>query len=224
VDLGLLGFAFAAGALATVNPCGFVMLPALVGLRLQRTDQATGSGTVLRDGLAFGLQATAGFLAIFLVHGSALALGARFLIGLFPLGAIAVGLALIGAGAYGLLTGRAIVTVPTTTRALDSRVPGAAAFGAAYAVASLSCTLPLFLAVVGGTLASEGIAGAVLPFVGYAAGMGAVLLAVTLAVGMSAGVVVRGLRRIMPIVERLGSVILIGAGLYLVVYWLPQVR
>ena len=52
--------------------------------------------------------------------------------------------------------------------------------------------------------------------------MGGVLLAVTLATALSAGAVVRVLRRAMPIVEQAGSVLLVGIGVYLVAYWVPR--
>ena len=43
-------------------------------------------------------------------------------------------------------------------------------FGVLYAVGSLSCTLPIFLVVVGGSLASDGLVGSLGQFVGYALG------------------------------------------------------
>lgn len=225
MDFGLFGFAFAAGALATVNPCGFVMLPALVAIQLRRTSgsaEATRTELVAR-GIGFGLRATVGFLVVFGVLGLAVGLGARSIVRLFPFGGVLVGVVLLVIGLYGLL-GRRPLPLPGLDRGRFGRpVSGGVAFGAAYAVASLSCTLPIFLAVVGGTLLSDGIGAALLPLIGYAVGMGGVLLAVTLATALSADAVVRVLRRAMPIVEQTGSALLVGIGVYLVAYWLPRV-
>jgi cytochrome c-type biogenesis protein len=224
MDVGLFGFALLAGALATVNPCGFVMLPALVAVQLRT---AGSSGTLPRDvlvarALAFAFLATLGFLGVFGVLGAAVALGARSLVRVFPYGGLIIGAAMVGIGLWSLL-GRRPLPLPGLGRRPFARTPsGAMAFGAAYAVASLSCTLPVFLAVVGGTLFAEGVAAAVVPFVGYAIGMGGVLLAVTLATALSAGALVRGLRRAMPYVERVGSLLVTGIGAYLIIYWLPR--
>jgi cytochrome c-type biogenesis protein len=225
MDVGLFGFALVAGALATVNPCGFVMLPALVAVQLQGTGGGTetiGRVALIARGVGFGLRATLGFVVVFGAIGAVVAVGARSLVRAFPYGGLAVGAILLAIGLWSLL-GRRPLPLPGLGARPFGRAPlGAVAFGAAYAVASLSCTLPVFLAVVGGTLFAEGVAAAVVPFVGYAVGMGSVLLAVTLATALSAGALVRALRAAMPYVERLGALLLTGIGAYLVLYWLPR--
>ena len=224
MDLGFFGFAFAAGALATVNPCGFVMLPALVAVQLRQTAgsaEAPRSVLVAR-GIGFGLRATVGFLIVFGVLGLAVGLGARSIVRVFPFGGVLVGVVLLVIGLYSLIGRRPLPIPGLGRRRFGHPISGGVAFGAAYAVASLSCTLPIFLAVVGGTLISEGLGAAVVPLAGYALGMGGVLLAVTLATALSAGAVVRILRRAMPIVERAGSALLVGIGVYLIAYWVPR--
>jgi cytochrome c biogenesis protein CcdA len=54
-----------------------------------------------------------------------------------------------------------------------------AAYGLAFALSSLGCTLPLFLVVIGTGIARGGIAGGLGQPVLYALGMGAVLLLTT---------------------------------------------
>ena len=224
MDLGFFGFAFGAGALASVNPCGFVMLPALVAVQLR---DSAGSATASRSrllvrGLSFGLRATLGFVLVCGLLGLAVGLGARSIAGLFPFGGALVGAAMLAIGLHGLFGRRPLPIPALGGRRFGQPVSGGVAFGAAYAVASLSCTLPIFLAVVGGTLLSEGLAASLVPFVGYAVGMGSVLLAVTLATALSSGALVRLLRRAMPFVEQAGSFLLVGIGVYLVAYWAPH--
>ncbi len=93
-------------------------------------------------------------------------------------------------------------------------------FGVAYAVASLACTLPVFLVVVGSALAARGILAAVLQFVGYALGMGLVLTLVIFGAIFFEGFVRRSLRQLAPHVHRLSASFLVGAGMFLVSYWL----
>jgi len=52
-------------------------------------------------------------------------------------------------------------------------------FGIVYAIGSLSCTLPVFLIVVGSALVGGSAAASFGQFLGYALGMGAVRLVVT---------------------------------------------
>jgi cytochrome c-type biogenesis protein len=69
-----LALAFGAGLVATVNPCGFAMLPSLVGYYVGSSGSGRGGGRVA-DGLLVGLVLTAGFMLLFGVVGTAFALG-----------------------------------------------------------------------------------------------------------------------------------------------------
>lgn len=92
-------------------------------------------------------------------------------------------------------------------------------FGIGYAVASLGCTLPIFLVVVGSALTVQGPFSGLLQLVNYALGMGLVLTAVSVSAALAHGVLVRRLQRLVPVVESVSGVLLIGAGLYLMYYW-----
>jgi cytochrome c biogenesis protein CcdA len=93
-------------------------------------------------------------------------------------------------------------------------------FGIAYAVSSLSCTLPVFLVVVGSALAAEDWTMSLAQFLGYAFGMGAVITAVTVGTSLFRQAVERWLRRLMPYVHRVSALFLVGAGIYLIYYWI----
>ncbi len=93
-------------------------------------------------------------------------------------------------------------------------------FGVAYATASLSCTLPVFLIVVGGSLAANGFSAAALQFGSYALGMGLVILFLTLSIAVFKEAIVGQLRTVLPYVERGSALLMIGAGIYIVYYWL----
>ena len=92
-------------------------------------------------------------------------------------------------------------------------------FGVAYAVGSLSCTLPIFLVVVGSGLASTGVLASLVQFFGYALGMGMVVLVVTVGTAILHQAAFRWMQRLTPYVHRLSAMFLIGTGLYLIYYW-----
>ena len=82
-----LAFAFTAGMLATVNPCGWAMLPSFVayylGSRQTGYDQQP-FVTRLWDGLLLGLLVTAGFLLVFGGAGIAISSGLRVVVQWVP--------------------------------------------------------------------------------------------------------------------------------------------
>jgi cytochrome c biogenesis protein CcdA len=92
-------------------------------------------------------------------------------------------------------------------------------FGAAYGIAALSCTLPIFLVVVGSALALKGFTAGMFQFVSYALGMGCVITAVTLGTAFFKEAVHRWLHRLVPVVDRFSGLLLILAGGYILYFW-----
>lgn len=166
---------------------------------------------------------TLGFIILFGGAGTLITAGARFLISWMPWLGLLMGLALVFLGLW-LLSGRWI-GLPFLDR-INIRPSGGLAgiflFGIAYAIASLSCTLPIFLLVVGGAFATEGLLSGVLQFVAYGLGMGMVITALTLSAALFKGALATFLRRLIPYIERLSAVLLVGAGVYIVYYWLTR--
>ena len=92
-------------------------------------------------------------------------------------------------------------------------------FGMAYGLGSLSCTLPIFLVVVGTSLTGGRLLSSFSQFIGYAMGMGTIIFAVTIGAALFRRAMTRWLRLLAPYIHRLGALLLIGAGAYLVYYW-----
>ena len=93
-------------------------------------------------------------------------------------------------------------------------------FGLSYGTASLSCTLPIFLVVVGSTLAVEGLLEAVGQFIFYALGMGSVIMVLTLAVALFKGAATKVVRKALPYIQPVSAALMLLAGSYIVFYWL----
>ncbi len=73
--------------------------------------------------------------------------------------------------------------------------------------------------VVGSSLTSQGLLGSLSQFIGYALGMGTILVAVTLGAALFQGTVARALRKALPYVHRTSALFMVGAGAYLIYYW-----
>lgn len=219
------GYAFGAGMVATVNPCGVLLLPSLVAFYLGGEGES-GLSVPQRAGkaLLLGTVATLGFVTIFAVVGLVIGAGGRALAGAFPIGGLAVGVLLAGLGTWLAVSGRGL-GILAASRAMGhvqfaDDLRSLFVFGVAYAVTSLACTLPIFLVVAGSALAAGGPIAAAGQFISYALGMGAVLTTIILGAAFFQAAVQRFLRRVVPYVHRLSAAFLLGAGLFMVYYWL----
>ncbi len=230
-DIGFLaplGFAFAAGTAAAFNPCGFAMLPAYMGLYLG-TNSEDADANVFRNlgkALVVGGAMTAGFVLLFAGGGLVIAVGARSLLtDILPWLGLTIGIFLTIAGSWLLGGGKFYMGLATRVASRmgnpgDTNVKGYFLFGLGYGTASLGCTLPIFLTVIGTSFAASSIATSFGQFILYALGMGAVIMVLTLAMALFKGAMVSTMRKIMPYVEPVGTWLMIVAGAYIVFYWL----
>lgn len=229
---GLVGasalFALAAGMASAVNPCGFAMLPAYLGMYLgDKADQQTAIQPVKHFGRAVlvGLTVTAGFVVLFGVVGAVIGLGASFIGDLLQwLGlVIGIGLAIVGSWMVGggkLYTGVAARAASHMGNPAQVSMKGYFIFGISYGTASLSCTLPIFLAVVGFSVAGTGASSVLSDFLLFALGMGLVIMALTLGMAFFKTAMVGALRKALPYIAPLGAWLMVIAGMYIVFYWL----
>jgi cytochrome c biogenesis protein CcdA len=220
---GYFFFAFTAGMLATVNPCGFAMLPAYLSYFLgveEGQPHSLLSTRVLRA-VVVSLAVATGFVAVFTVIGAIFNLGAQELLRYFDYVSIVIGVALAALGVAMLLGYRLPFTTPKLDRGgRDRTVWSMFVFGVSYAVASIGCTLPLFASAVLGTFTSTSYVSGMLMVLAYGAGMAFVLTALTVALALARGGMVRWMRQVMPYVDRIAAVLLVIAGTYVVYYGL----
>ena len=226
--LAPLGFAFAAGMAATVNPCGFAMLPAYLGLYMGSNEKdrvQPGPLTRLTRAVLVGGIVSAGLVLLFGVAGLIIGSGGQFVVKIMPWLGLGIGVVLTMAGSW-LLSGRKVYTGFAGRLGAQIGDPnqvgvrGYFLFGVSYGTASLSCTLPIFLAVVGTTLATSGILAATGQFILYGLGMGVVIMALTLGMALFKGAMTGFLRRALPYIQPLSAGLMLVAGSYIVFYWL----
>ena len=227
-NLGLLvplGFAFAAGMASAVNPCGFAMLPAYLGLYLGSNQEAPPKRQ-LGKALLVGLSVTAGFVVLFGTAGLIIAIGARSaVVGILPWLGLGIGIILAVTGAwmvgggklYSGLAARAASRIGDPSQVSPK---GYFLFGLSYGTASLGCTLPIFLTVVGTSLAVSDLGASFGQFLLYAMGMGLVIMALTLGLAVAKGAMVGAVRKALPYVQPVGAWLMVMAGAYIVFYWL----
>ena len=226
----VLAFAFGAGLVSPLNPCGFGLLPAFFGYQLG-DEERRGPTTVpnrLWRGLVTGGAVSAGFAGVLMTAGLLVALGLRSLVQFVPAAALLVGLVLVGAG-VAVLAGRRLSV--GRLGSLQKLHPGASrdpsrlvAFGAGYAIASVACTIAILLAVVAQALATGNLAGMVAVLAAYAAGAATLLTSLAVSTALAGSALSTSLRRALPVMEPLSGVLLVLSGAYLVLTNLVGVR
>lgn len=224
-----LALAVTAGAVAAVNPCGFALLPAYLGLIAARPEPGGGAaprGPQVLRAIKLSLAMTVGFVAVFGTFGVVVAGLSLSIERYLPVVTFVIGVGLVGLGLW-LLLGRhlpGIRILGGIGRAPSSGLGSQVLYGVAFATASLSCTIGPFLAVTTTAAGTGSAIGVVLTFVVYAAGMGAVVAVLAVAVASARGSLVRRVRRATPVVERLSGVLLLVGGAYVAWYAWFEIR
>jgi cytochrome c-type biogenesis protein len=212
-----LTFALLAGMLATVNPCGFAMLPGYLALVVAGDSRGARVGRAL---LASGLM-TVGFVVVFGIFGLVSAPTAEVLQLEAPIVTIVVGALLVIMGGL-LLTGKEMfLLLPKPKRgAPTTRVTSMLGYGVAFAIASLSCSIGPFLAAAGIALRR----GDPFAYLTYAVGMGLVVAVLAIAAALASTVLAEKARGLLRYVGRVGGALLVLTGVYVGYYGLYELR
>lgn len=216
-----LALALVAGALASVNPCGFPLLPAFLSFYVgAEEDDLPRVPARAAQGLLVGLLVSAGFLAVFALVGVPIAYGVTQLTSAIPWAGLAIGALMVVAALAGL-AGRAFYLSPRRPLSVQRRRRPTTMvwFGVAYAVCSLGCTLPIFVALVGASLATASVVEGTVVFGAYAFGMATMLMALSLGAALARDGLARRLKGMLPHMQRVASGLLLIAGAYLTYYW-----
>jgi cytochrome c biogenesis protein CcdA len=178
----------------------------------------------LTKALHLGLTATAGFIVVFALAGSLVAVGGPWLNSVFPFGRMLIGLAMVGLGIWLLVTGRSLGLNMASRVTITPRrnLGNVFLFGIVYAVSSLSCTLPVFLIVLGSALTSPSWIDVLSQFVSYALGMGLVFVLVTIGAAFLRHAATRRLQGAVLYVKRFSALLLVAVGGYLAYDWIAS--
>ena len=221
---GPFALALTAGMAATVNPCGFALLPAylsaFVGMKEDRNRV-----TAVSRALGVSMVLTAGFVTVFGLFGIVLSPVLGEIQQYAPWFTMVFGILLVGLGVW-LVTGHELVVkIPKLNKGgADGTLPSMYLFGVSYAVASLSCAIPNFLLVTSGAANEDSFVSRLLTFVIYGVGMGVVVTVLTVAVAMARSGVVAKFRSLLPKMNMIAGVLLLVAGAYVAYYGWYELR
>jgi cytochrome c-type biogenesis protein len=203
--------AFTAGALAFLNPCSLPMLPAYVSYYLGRGDEKRG----ILSGLYFAVSMVVGFLLVFIFVGLILSVVVSEFIEWVWVTEPIIGAGLILLGIVGGLT-NVFDRVPRFGLALGDGRLSFVAYGVAYGLASMGCSLPVFILVVVEGATAGGLIDIFVLFGTYSAGAAAVIIPLTLTLSLAESLIHEKLTKILPYMKRLNAAILVLAGAYMI--------
>jgi cytochrome c-type biogenesis protein len=216
--LARLSFAATLGGFTFFAPCAFPLLPGYVAFYLGTgDDESTDTGPRLLGAAKVGLLVSAGFFVVFWALGTVVALvGTRLLADISLLEPV-IGTLLVVLGAAMAIgrTPRWHVKLPERRRTAS----GFFLFGVVYAAAAAGCTAPLFVGVVGVSLGTGPALGAA-TLAAYAAGMAAMMVAVTGLAAFGRDQVLGRLSASTGRIQRVAGALLVLAGVTQVVYYL----
>ncbi len=218
----LIAWAFGAGVVAAVNPCGFAILPGYIA-RFLGEDEPTDRRRSALHGVFVGLAVTAGKLSVFAVLAAIILAGSRTIVRVGPWAGAVMGGLLVLIGLW-TLAGRALhVRVPVLRVPHATGYQGAYLFGVGYGAASLSCCLPIFIGVFAGI--GGGIAGSVAEsatlFGAYSLGVAILIVPLFGVTGRLRDTMVVRVRRLTRYAAPLSGVLLTVAGVLLLAAWVP---
>lgn len=229
---GNYALAITTGMIATVNPCGFALLPAylsaFIGLRDGENEGGGDRKAKLGDvgkALAVSGVLTAGFVTVFgllgVVFGEALAQAQEQA----PWFTIVLGIGIVALGVW-LVTGHSLsLAIPKLQRGgADGTLVSMYLFGVSYATASLGCAIGPFLTVTSSAGNSRSFGERLLMFVLYGVGMGVVIAVLTVAVAFAKQGIVARFKALIPRMNLIAGALMIVAGAYVAYYGWYEIR
>lgn len=170
-----------------------------------------------------GSLVTAGFVVVFGVIGAIVRNISSAVLEVGPWVTMVIGIVLVGLATSMLFGFQPKLLLPNPAQhasakagTLSSR--GMFLYGISYAIVSLGCTLSIFLAQVGTSFTAGRVVDGVLLYIGFAVGMGLVVISLSIAVSLAQQSFVRGMQRTQPYIQRASAVLLLLAGSYVTYY------
>ena len=216
-----MSLSFIRGLVAAVNPCGFILLPTYLMYFLGVSGGVPGTQKAsITRALKVSAAVSSGFLAVFLAIGflsvplrSTISANSKYVTGFIAMGLIVLGAAML----FGYKL--PFMTPQIESGKKDQTVKSMFVYGVAYAVASIGCTIGLFLATVFSARPDETFIDSVANMVAYGAGMALLVSALTVGFAFANTTLLKFLRNAMQYVDKIAAAFVVLSGLYLAWYF-----
>jgi len=212
---------------ALINPCGFALLPAYLGMFLNQKDDSPSRLIALNRAQGVGLALSLGIVTVFAAIGVIFGGLQSALAEVLPFFTIALGIGLFILGIRMLFFGYELkLELPRLSKGGSSgSFVQMFLFGVSYALASLTCTVGIFISIAGLSSTSDtsfiSSFGAVLS---YGIGMGLLATVLTLLMALGKRGLVNKFRTILPKINIISAVIMLLIGPYMIGYGIYEIQ
>jgi cytochrome c-type biogenesis protein len=211
-DLSGFIFVFTSGILTLFSPCGFPMLPGYISYYM-------GTTSSLEKAIPSGIACALGLITVFSVIGAISSLFGSVVNPYIPLFELVAGVVIIFLG-VGMLAEPRFLSFFLPLKAPKRKgIFGIFLYGVVYGLAALSCSAPIFFAVLFWAITSGGFISGIVTFMVYAAGMGGPLILITVLVALAKEATLSKIAEITLLVQKIGGIILIIVGIYLIYFY-----
>jgi cytochrome c-type biogenesis protein len=216
-----VSLSFIRGLVAAVNPCGFILLPTYLMYFLGLSAGSTGTQrATIRRALLVSTAVSSGFMMVFLVAGIVAHFFTSWINENSKYATGFIGVALVGLGIAMLFGYKPSFLTPNlNVGEKDKTIWSMFVYGVAYAVASIGCTIGLFISTLFSNTQNDGVVAGVGNMVVYGFGMALLVSALTVALAFANTSLLKVLRRSLAYVERVSAAFVLLSGLYLLWYF-----
>lgn len=223
-------FAFGIGMVALINPCGFGLLPAYLGVFLGQEENSSSKWISLNRAQGVGLAMTLGMLVVFGFFGLVLGGLQSAIATRLPYFNMALGVGLIVLGIAMIRGYQLNLKIPKLQKGGTSgSFASMFLFGMSYATASLTCTLGLFITAINSANFAAGPGGggftsSLGSLLSYGLGMGLLATMLTLFLALGKSSLVGSFRSILPKINFVSGVLLLIVGPYSIGYGIWELQ
>lgn len=212
-------FSFLQGVVAFFAPCAVALLPGYIAAYISRnTGNYPSISTRVRRGLKLAFLSILGILLIYSIAGILIVLASQVLKAYMKWITIGMGGMLMFLGLLMVAGINISITVNINQPTNKSEAVEAFIFGIAYAIGALGCLFPLFLVVATQAMAAPTIWLGTSYILAYFIGISLMMITAILLSTFARDYFMRYLRKLMPHMEKITGILLLGAGAYVIYY------
>jgi len=201
-----------AGFVTLLSPCGYALLPGLIGYLL-------GGKVSLKGAVRGAFTAIFGVFLVFISVGMILSIASGAIRAVVPHLTLAAAIIIIAIGIAKVFE----LNIPIIGNApsIGVRPTGFFTYGIAYAFAGAGCTFPIFFAVLVYASTVPGL-GALATMLTYSIGLAVPLMLTSILTATANDAIVRRIARITEKIQKVSGIVLLLAGAYLVYSYLAS--
>ena len=218
--------AFIVGILSFFSPCSFPLLPGYMAYYIGREENSK-SIKIVKKAILEGIQPAFGILIFYAIIGIPIIFAGDVIKSFIPLFEPIVGILIIFLGIEMIISLNLFNKLPSI--GFISKISnfvkkenkfGLFFYGMVYGAASTGCVIPIFIAIVFLALSTGGFLSGIIIFLAYIIGMAGLMIVITIIIALSKHALIDKLRISTKYIEKIGGLVLIIAGLYLVYYYM----